>query len=86
MAAASEPGTPAGEACRNHSIGVGTEAGSRLVIALTFPTPGNLAAPSYEPRNVASRWQQRIAEQVQRFGASSCQVCHYCTSSPLDCR
>ena len=39
-----------------------------LVIALTFPTPGNLAAPSYEPRNVASRWQQRIAEQVQRFG------------------
>jgi len=39
-----------------------------LVIALTLPTPGHLAAPSYEPRNAASRWQQRIAEQVQRFG------------------
>ena len=39
-----------------------------LVIALTFPTPGSHAAPSYAPQNVASRWQQHIAEQGQRFG------------------
>jgi tetratricopeptide (TPR) repeat protein/class 3 adenylate cyclase len=39
-----------------------------LIIALTFPTLGSLAAPSYAPQNVASQWQQHIAEQVQRFG------------------
>ena len=39
-----------------------------LVIALTFPAPGSLAAASYAPQHVASRWQQHIAEQVQRFG------------------
>lgn len=38
-----------------------------LVIALTFPAPGS-AAPSYAPQHTASRWQQHIAEQVQRFG------------------
>jgi tetratricopeptide (TPR) repeat protein len=37
-----------------------------LVIALTFPTPGSLTA-SYASQNVVSRWQQHIAEQVQKF-------------------
>ena len=68
MAAASEPARPLEKHVETTASVWEQKPVAVLVIALTFPTSGNLAAPSYEPRNVASRWQQHIAEQVQRFG------------------